>query len=74
MPYMEGQAVQPYEVTLRGFSPRELVVRAQRQCASHFGDGGFCIEQATCYPCVCSLGGRVRLYEARVIASGSTPN
>jgi hypothetical protein len=69
VPYMDGRQSQPYAVTLRGFSPRELTARAERQCASHFGGERFRVDEARCVPCVCSLGGRVRLYEARILAS-----
>ena len=69
---MDGQAelrlAQPYELTLRGFSRRELRARAQRQCAAYFGDDPFRVDEARCVPCVCSLGGRVRLYETRIVA------
>ena len=68
VPYMDGQATRPFEVTLRGFSPVELQAEAERRCASYFGRSGFQLEQARCVPCVCSLGGRVRLYEAHYVA------
>ena len=56
------------EITLRGFSPRELVACAERECRRHFGECAWKIDQTTCVPCMGSLGGRVRLYEARVVA------
>jgi len=58
-----------FEVRLRGFSPRELTAQAEQRCASHFGDERFTVQEARCVPCVCSIGGRVRLYEAHVVAS-----
>jgi hypothetical protein len=65
---MDGQVAQPLELTLRGFSRSELVARAEQQCAVYFGSCPFQVEETRCVPCVCSLGGRVRLYEARVRA------
>ena len=67
VPYMEAQVAQPLELRLRGFSPRELNERAKAECAARFGAGGFSIEECRCVPCVCSLGGHVRLYEAHVL-------
>jgi hypothetical protein len=67
--YGEAVAVsEPFEVVLRGFSPRELTAQAEQRCASHFGACAFRVEECRCVPCVCSLGGHVRLYEARVVA------
>jgi hypothetical protein len=57
-----------YEVTLRGFSPRELWTRAEGACARHFGEQGWQMCEKTCAPCLVSLGGRVRLYEAHFVA------
>lgn len=68
VPYMETQVDPSYQVTLRGFSPRELNDRAERACASHFGASPFEVSERRCVPCVCTLGGRVRLYEAHVVA------
>lgn len=65
---MDGQVSQPFEVTLRGFSPRELSALVERRLASHFGESGFRIETTRCTPCVSSLGGHVRLYEAHIVA------
>jgi hypothetical protein len=56
-------------LTLRGFSPRELRARAERECACHFGECEWKLEQAEFVPCVGSLGGRVRLYEGRFVAT-----
>jgi hypothetical protein len=56
------------ELTLRGFSPRELNAKAERECRKHFGECAWRIDEATCVPCMGSLGGRVRLYEAHVVA------
>jgi len=63
------RAAKPFEVRLRGFSPRELTAQAQKRCAAHFGAERFTVEEARCVPCVCSIGGRVRLYEAHLVAS-----
>jgi hypothetical protein len=63
------RAAQAFEVRLRGFSPRELTAQAEQRCAAHFGAERFTVEQARCVPCVCSIGGRVRLYEAHLVAS-----
>jgi hypothetical protein len=67
VPYMSEER-EPYEVILRGFSPRELTAQAERRCTAHFAGERFRVEELTCVPCVCSLGGRVRLYEAHVVA------
>ena len=71
VPYMtaSASASEPFELTLRGFSPRELTVRAERECRKHFGECAWRIEEQTCVPCMGSLGGHVRLYEARVVAA-----
>jgi hypothetical protein len=69
MPATLDTAPQRFEVTLRGFSPRELAVNAGRECARHFGDCPFKISEATVCPCLVSLGGRARLYEARFVAT-----
>lgn len=60
---------QRFEVTLRGFSPRELAASAERECARHFGDCPFKISEASVCPYLVSLGGRARLYEARFVAT-----
>jgi hypothetical protein len=78
VPYMTVSAsatqslelTQPLELTLRGFSPRELTVRAERECRKHFGECAWRIDEATCVPCMGTLGGRVRLYEAHIVAHG----
>jgi hypothetical protein len=57
-----------YEVRLRGFSPRELQRRAEHAAACHFGTCPFRVEEATVTPCMVSCGGRVRLYEAHLVA------
>jgi hypothetical protein len=59
---------QRFELKLRGFSPRELQARAEGECAKHFGEHGWQICEQQCKPCLVSLGGRVRLYEATVVA------
>lgn len=69
VPYMDSELDPVFQVTLRGFSRSELAVRAKRQCALHFGAEGFRVEEQACVPCVCSLGGRVRLYEAHFVAT-----
>jgi hypothetical protein len=71
MPYMSATldpTPEHFEVTLRGFSPRELTVRAERECARHFGECQWRISEASVCPCLVSLGGRARLYEARFVA------
>lgn len=70
---MDAQGSQTYAVTLRGFSPRELSWRAERQCAMHFGADRFLVEEARCVPCMCSLGGHVRLYEAHLVVRVAAP-
>jgi hypothetical protein len=57
------------ELRLRGFSPRELTACAERECARHFGDSPWKISEATVCPCLVSLGGRARLYEAHFVAT-----
>jgi hypothetical protein len=69
VPYMDAQVPQPLELTLRGFSPRELTARGEARCASHFGTCPFRLDEVRCVPCVCSIGGRVRLYEAHLVAT-----
>jgi len=59
----------PFELTLRGFSPRELSECAERACRKHFGEYAWRIEHCSCVPCVCTLGGRALLYETRIVAS-----
>jgi hypothetical protein len=60
------------ELTIRGFSPRELTVLAERECRRHFGECAWRIDESTCVPCMGTLGGRVRLYEAHVVARGES--
>lgn len=60
------------EITLRGFSPREIAARAERECKQHFGECAWRIEESICVPCMGSLGGHVLLYESRVVASSVT--
>ena len=67
-------AAESFELILRGFSPRELVACAERECRQHFGECAWRIEEATCVPCMGSLGGHVRLYEAHVVASSVAPS
>jgi len=67
VPYMTS-VEERFEVTIRGFSPRELEARAEGECARHFGEQGFKVCERTCLPCLVSLGGRVRLYETHVVA------
>jgi hypothetical protein len=72
VPYMSASASEPFEVTLRGFSPRALQEAAERECRKHFGGCAWQIDEATCRVCMGTLGGRARLYEARVVAIGDT--
>ena len=65
---MSAMAEEHFEVTLRGFSPRELRATAERECRKHFGECAWRIEEQTCIPCMGTLGGRVRLYEAHFVA------
>ena len=60
---------QRLELTLRGFSPQELKASAERECARHFGECQWKISEASVCPCLVSLGGRPRLYEARFVAT-----
>ena len=48
-------------LTLRGFSPAELRARAEQECACHFGEREWALAE--------TLGGRVRLYEGRFVAT-----
>ncbi len=74
VPYMPATAITSLELTLRGFSPRELSAYAERQCRKHFGTCAWKLDQASCVPCMGTLGGRVRLYEARFVATGEPPS
>lgn len=69
VPYMSAAADEHFELTLRGFSPRELELTAARECRKHFGECAWRIEEQTCVPCMGSLGGHVRLYEAHIVAA-----
>ncbi len=69
VPYMSATVDEQFELTLRGFSLRELKATAERECRRHFGECAWRIEEATCAPCMGSLGGRTRLYEARFVAT-----
>jgi hypothetical protein len=68
LPYMALLEDERFEVTLRGLSPRELEVRAEGECAKHFGETGWRFCERTCAPCLVTLGGRVRLYEGHYVA------
>ncbi len=68
---MTASSTECFELTLRGFSPRELRTQAERECRRHFGECAWQIDEATCVPCMGTLGGRVRLYEAKVVASSA---
>lgn len=70
VPYMSAYVPEPFEITLRGFSPKELAARAESECRKHFGECAWRIDEATCHACMGTIGGRVRLYETRVVASG----
>jgi hypothetical protein len=69
VPYMSATADEHFELTLRGFSPRELEANAVRECRRHFGECAWRIEEQTCIPCMGSLGGHIRLYETRIVAT-----
>ncbi len=68
VPYMTATVDEHFELTLRGFSPRELKATAERECRRHFGECAWRIDEETCVPCMGSLGGRTRLFEARFVA------
>ena len=68
VPYMSATADDQFELTLRGFSLRELRHTAEQECRKHFGECAWRIEEQTCIPFMGSLGGRVRLYEAHIVA------
>jgi hypothetical protein len=70
VPYMTASAPESFSFTLRGFSPRELDAQVERECRKHFGECAWKIEEATCAPCMGTLGGRIRLYEAHIVATG----
>ena len=53
------------ELTLRGFSPEELKLCAERRCAGY----GLKVCESKIRPCMVTPGGRVRLYEGRFVAS-----
>ena len=59
-----------FAFTLRGSRPRSPERRAENECRKRLGECAWQIDEATCVPCMGSLGGRVRLYEARIVASG----
>ena len=65
---MTASTPEPFELTLRGFSPRELQEAAERECRKHFGECAWRIDQQTCTVCMGTLGGRARLYETHVVA------
>jgi hypothetical protein len=52
------------ELTLRGFSPAELKLCADKQCTNF----GLKICESEIRPCMVSPGGHVRLYEGRFVA------
>ena len=53
------------ELTLRGFSPAELKLCADRKCANY----GLKVCESEIRPCMVSPGGHVRLYEGRFLAA-----
>ncbi|HEY4347238.1 MAG TPA: hypothetical protein VGM80_06570 [Gaiellaceae bacterium] len=66
---MTASESESFELTLRGFSPRELSARAENECRKHFGECAWQLDQATCVPCMGTLGGRIRLFEAHFVAT-----
>ena len=74
VPYMSADVAESFELTLRGFSPRELKTYAESECRKHFGECAWRVDEATCVPCMGTLGGHVRLYEARIVASPDAGN
>jgi len=59
------------EVTVRGLTPADVEACAARECCKHFGETGWSFGACEVKPCMKSLGGRVRLYEGRFVASAS---
>jgi hypothetical protein len=57
-----------YEVVIRGGEPSRLAAEAARQCALHFGDCPFKIDERRCHVCLSTLGGSPRLWEVHVTA------
>ena len=72
VPYMSVSTEESFELTLRGFSPRELTAHAERECRKHFGECAWRIDEATCAPCMGTTGGHVLLYEAHIVARPET--
>ncbi len=56
-------------LTFRGFSPAELRARAEQECGRHFGGREWALAESEYVPCLATLGGRVRLYEGRFVAT-----
>ena len=52
------------ELTLRGFSPAELKLCADKTCANY----GLEVCESEIRPCMVSPGGHVRLYEGHFVA------
>ena len=70
VPYMSTfAATAPFELTLRGFSPRELDASPSGRAGSTSATAGGGSRSAGCVPCVGTLGGRALLYEAKYVAS-----
>lgn len=53
-----------FELTLRGFSPAELKVCADKKCSNF----GLKVCESEIRPCMVSPGGHVRLYEGHFVA------
>jgi hypothetical protein len=62
-------ADQQATVTLRALSVGDLRRNALRECARALGPGSWQLTDEAITPCLVSLGGRVRLYEGRFVAS-----
>jgi hypothetical protein len=61
---MEARRGDRLELRIRGFSPAELKLCADKQCAGY----GLKVCESEIKPCMVSAGGRVRLYEGRFVA------
>ena len=55
----------PQEIVVRASCRAALEGRAVKECRRRFGDCPFQLSEGTVCPCMVSLGGHVRLWEAR---------
>jgi hypothetical protein len=71
-PYMVSVSPDRVAVVARGFSRSALREQAVRECERVLGrQDDWQLTQAEIVPCMVSLGGRVRLYEGRFVATHS---